>query len=135
MCFVDAQKKEELLAMDRVDKVHKTIFKYCETVVYDLQGYHMTTYPSNAVDANIASALLGVSTTRYNTRSPVEMLYSHINPDIKMYALRERLKLPDNKMLAKLHNIRCKGPVVVSILQPLKLKTKDCIMSRTLREL
>jgi hypothetical protein len=47
----------------------------------------------------------------------LDVLYFADKPNIKFYALRSRVMLPENELLRKYHDIRCKGPVVVTLMR------------------
>jgi hypothetical protein len=70
------------------------------------------------VDDNVAAMLLNA---RVNLNySPIELRYHSKQPDLKMYALRDRVSLKVNESLKTHHDILEKGPVVVVRLEDKK---------------
>ena len=84
------------------------------TLTYNEDG---TDWMSNHkfVDANVATDLLNARTDyRVYLNTPVEMkYYGDVAPDVKLYLLRNRVMLKENRGLWNHFNIREKGPVVV----------------------
>jgi len=73
------------------------------------------------VDDNVAAMLLNVRVdNRILNVSPVELRYYSKQPDLKMYALRDRVMLKVNESLKTHHDVLEKGPVVVVRLEDKK---------------
>lgn len=88
-----------------------------DTVVYTNEPHESFSrfpYTHTEVTQKVASSLLNVKTDAYCTEPPVQTLTYDINKDLKVWALRNRILLPINEMLLQHHNIKCRGPVVVS---------------------
>ena len=93
------------------------LFKTFSTFVYDIDFKITKIY--RKVDMKQAKKLLNVvDHCRSNLNiNQLDVLYFADKPNIKFYALRSRLMLPENELLRKYHDIRCKGPVVVTLMR------------------
>lgn len=102
------------------NSVEDDIFGGGDTVVYTNEEHDLSKrfpYTYTEVTQKVASSLLNVKTAKtdaYCTDPPVQTLTYDINKDLKVWALRNRIFLSLNEMLLQNHNIKCRGPVVVS---------------------
>lgn len=119
----DSMKSDDIEVHKQVTELKRVIdFAGYRTVVYDINSYRIFCHK---VDVNQAAAMLGVQLIRVEDSNLVEMLYLATHPHLKLYALRNRVMLPENSLLRKHHDIRCKGPVVVSLLKANKRMPKE----------
>ena len=97
-----------------------------DTIVYTLDSCRSVDVKFNDVTNDVAACLLDAKVDRrISTVNPVEMLYVSTNPDLKIYALRNRVMLPENTFLSKYYDIRCRGPVVVTLFTAQKEDDQD----------
>ena len=88
-----------------------------DTIVYTNEPhdpFHTFAYTHTEVTEKVATRLLNAKINAHYTEPPVQTLTYDINKDLKVWALRNRILLPINEMLLQSHNIKCRGPVVVS---------------------
>tara|TARA_Y100001936_G_C15725925_1_gene483491 strand:+ start:197 stop:658 length:462 start_codon:yes stop_codon:yes gene_type:complete len=122
MCFFSAHKQRSLATEQVEQAIHQhvvvdNIFGDCDTVLYTndtSDSFQRLPYTHQQVDEKKAIDLLGVKMNRHYLKSPVQTLPYDLKKDLKIYALRNCMFHPLNKMLLKHHGISWKGPVVVS---------------------
>lgn len=120
---------ETLAAETKGDLSDVDIFEGCNTLVHLGDGTIIKFDSPRVVDvANVAARLLNAQfDSRICTRSPVELRYHQHQPDLKIYALRNRVGYGTNKTLQSHHGILEKGPVVVFRLSDNAHKKKSMI--------
>uniref|UniRef100_A0A6C0IY11 Uncharacterized protein n=1 Tax=viral metagenome TaxID=1070528 RepID=A0A6C0IY11_9ZZZZ len=105
---------EDLVRVIDVEKEEIDPFYGYTTLTHKEDG---TSWVSNHkfVDANVAASLFGASMdSRVYPNNPVEMkYYPDVAPNMKLFLLRNRVMLEENKRLSDHLSIREKGPVVV----------------------